>query len=231
MDWPQAIEHLAVSIVKIATPRGSGTGCFISCSRETKLFGIATAAHVVNQAHYWEEPIRIEHPATSQSVVLRHAERSIILAEHRDTAVIVFTGDDKLLPSYNLPLVPEQMNLKVGSEVGWLGFPAICPYNLCFFTGRVSCWIEADHAYLIDGVAINGVSGGPVFHLGERFPVITGVVSAYLPNRATGDSLPGLSVVRDVEQFHDIAKRFASLDEAKKHESAPEAPSELEPKE
>jgi hypothetical protein len=230
MDWPEAIEQLAVSIVKIATPRGSGTGCIISCSKESQLFGIATAAHVVNQAHYWDELIRIEHPATNQSIVLSHTQRSIILAEHRDTAVIVFAGDHKLLPNYNLPLVPEQMNLKVGCEVGWLGFPVVSPNNLCFFTGRVSCWIESHHAYLIDGVSINGVSGGPVFHLGEKFPVITGVVSAYLPNRLAGDSLPGLSVVRDVEQFHDIAKRFASLDDAKKHESAPEAPPESDKK-
>ena len=74
----------------------------------------------------------------------------------------------------------------------------------------------------MDGVAINGVSGGPAFHVTgvEEMPVlIMGVVSAYVPNRATGETLPGLSVVRDVAQFHELAPTFASLDQAKSAES------------
>jgi hypothetical protein len=43
--------------------------------------------------------------------------------------------------------------------------------------------------YLVDGVAINGVSGGPVFD--DRCH-LAGLVSAYLPNRvAPNTTLPG----------------------------------------
>jgi hypothetical protein len=47
--------------------------------------------------------------------------------------------------------------------------------------------------YLIDGVAINGVGGGPVFAaLKNDQPQLLGTISAYMPNRMRGDALPGL---------------------------------------
>ena len=42
---------------------------------------------------------------------------------------------------------------------------------------------------------------------------------AYVPNRVTGELLPGLSVIRDVVQFHELAPTFESLSEAKESES------------
>jgi len=66
------------------------------------------------------------------------------------------------LPEDLVPLRPIQNALPIGVEVGWLGYPAIGPWTLCFFRGNVSARQEA--SYLIDGVAINGVSGGPVFY-------------------------------------------------------------------
>ena len=39
--------------------------------------------------------------------------------------------------------------------------------------------------------------------------------SAYVSNRATGDTLPGLSIARDVSHFHDAISAIKSLDEAK----------------
>ena len=82
----------------------------------------------------------------------------------------------------------------------------------------------------MDGVAINGVSGGPAFHLTtvENMPVIImGVMSAYVPNRATGEVLPGLSVVRGVAQFHELLPTFESLDQAKSQESPPAVPAPI----
>jgi hypothetical protein len=78
-------------------------------------------------------------------------------------------------------------------------------------------------AYLVDGVAINGVSGGPAFHLGEHFPIIIGVVSAYIANRVTGETLPGMCVVGDVTRFHEVINHFKSMEEAKKKETPPAA--------
>lgn len=225
-DWPAAIRLLVNYLVKIETPRGSGTGFVISAATSKRLIGIATAAHVVSQAHYWEEPIRITHQTTGRSFVVRHSERAILLEQSRDTAAIVVENEDGFLPQETLPLAPEDKMLRTGHEVGWLGFPSVSPSNLCFFTGRTSCWVQTEGAYLIDGVAINGVSGGPVFHIGRYYPVIIGVISAYLANRATGEALPGLAVARDVKQFYEVIKRFKTIDEAKKEETeaTPPAP-------
>ncbi len=228
LTWSQAVEVIEPHVVRIATPQGSGTGFLISNGRNNAVCGIATAAHVVDHAHYWEEPIRIEHVSSGKSVVVRRQERAVFLDAGRDTAAILFSRAELPFPSEPLPLAPKDMFLKVGNKIGWLGFPAIPAASLCFFSGDISAWLEAQKAYLVDGVAINGVSGGPAFHtifVGEAGRVvIIGVVSAYVPNRATGDVLPGLSVVRDVSQFHELAPTFASLDQAREAEPPADAP-------
>jgi hypothetical protein len=50
----------------------------------------------------------------------------------------------------------------------------------------VIAYDEADNRYLIDGVAIHGVSGGPAFaKQKEDSHQLVGVVCAYMPNRAS----------------------------------------------
>jgi hypothetical protein len=213
---------------EISTPRGSGSGFLISNGKQNAICGIATAAHVIDHAHYWEEPIRIDHVTSGKSIVVRRNERAVMLDPERDTAALLFLRAELPLPPDPLQLAPKDKFLKVGSEIGWLGFPAIPAANLCFFVGTVSAWLQQQRAYLVDGVAINGVSGGPALHAadidGKPFVAIMGVVSAYMPNRATGEVLPGLSVVRDVSQFHELAPTFASLDQARAAESRAEPP-------
>lgn len=223
MSWQKAIEGISSFVVRISTPQVSGTGFLVSHSTVEPVCGIATAAHVIQHAHYWEEPIRIDHLASGKSLMLHHNERAI-LTEGHDTAAIVFHKGDMPLLDSPPKLVPEGRSLKVGIEVGWLGFPAISPLNLCFFSGRTSCFLPQEHAYLVDGVAINGVSGGPTFFISGNEFLIVGVVSAYIANRATGEALPGLSVVRDVTQYQELIKRFKSMDEAKSKETKPEPP-------
>lgn len=224
IEWSAAIETITPHVVRIATPGGSGTGFLVSNNNSHTIAGVATASHVVNHAHYWEEPIRIDHIASGKSIVIRHNQRAVFLDEQRDTAAVLFNFGDIPFPHAPLPLVPPKMFLKVGNEIGWLGFPAIQAASLCFFAGSVSAWLDPQKAYLVDGVAINGVSGGPAFHLtgdANAPMLLIGVVSAYVPNRATGEVLPGLAVVRDVSHFHELAPTFASLDQAR--EAAPPA--------
>lgn len=225
IDWPDAVAQLEPYVVKISSPRGSGTGFVLSMSPSSGLMVVATAAHVIDNAHYWEEPIRIHHPSSNGTVMLRAAQRAIFLEEGLDTAAIIFAKDVLPLPSSMLELPPEEKHLKVGFEIGWLGFPAVAPNQLSFFSGRISSWVEQPNRYLVDGVAINGVSGGPAFFLkGGTGMVVIGVVSAYIPNRATGETLPGVCVVRDVQQFQDLAKKFANVAEAKQEETVPSDP-------
>lgn len=225
-EWYEAVEFLTPYIVRILTPQGSGTGFLVSCSKNTGLVGIATADHVISHAHYWQEPIRIEHQASGKSILLRHTDRAINSQPLTDTAGVVFERGELILPTDALQLTPPKQHFKAGVEIGWLGYPAIPQASLCFFTGHISAWIETEQAYLVDGVAINGVSGGPAF-ITDR--MLVGVVSAYIPNRATGEPLPGLAVVRGVDQFHDLARSFRSLDDAKA-QASPAIPPSTSPK-
>lgn len=225
IDWQDAVEMIKPHVVKILTPQGWGTGFLIANSRSHGLCGIATAAHVVNHAHFWEEPIRVEHYASGDSLVVRHTARSILLAEGgQDTAAIVFDPQTLPLPDRPLELTPEGHYLKIGNPVGWVGFPVIAPIQLCFFGGRASAWLESDSTYLIDGVAVNGVSGGPAFSLAGPGMMVIGAISAYRANRATGEALPGLAVVTDVAQFHGVINSFKSLEAAKEQESTAAVP-------
>lgn len=221
MEWWQAVDAVAPYVVQISTPCGSGSGFLISRSNVTPLRAIATAAHVVNDSHWWEEPIRLYHPTSGKTHILRNSDRAVVFRHEMDTAAILFDGDDLPLPAQPLEMIPEGNYLKVGNEIGWPGFPAVSPLDLCFFTGCVSTWNEALRTYLVDGVAINGVSGGPaVTIIGGKQIVLIGVVSAYIPNRATGEILPGLSIVRDVAQFQELAKQVKTLDQAPKGQTA-----------
>ena len=220
-EWYNIVEKLTPYVVRIWTPQGSGTGFFVSCSKNTPLCAVATADHVINHAHYWEEPIRIEHISSGKTLFLRQGDRAINTNPATDTAAIIFERKDVVVPGDGVPLTPKDQHFKPGVEIGWLGFPAIPRANLCFFSGRISAWIEPENAYLVDGVAINGVSGGPAFIIGD---MLIGVVSSYIPNRATGEPLPGLAVVRGVNQYHELAQEFETMDQAKAQETPPTEP-------
>ena len=102
-------------------------------------------------------------------------------------------------------------------EIGWLGYPVIDPDTPCFFSGTISARKESRRAYFIDGVAINGVSGGPVFHLPSEDAndiQIIGAISDYYPNMSLGQPLPGLAQARDVSHFHAIFSHIKTIDEA-----------------
>jgi hypothetical protein len=227
-------------VVKIATPRGYGTGFIFTYAGDPKLWGIATAAHVIREAHVWYEPIRIEHPVSGKSIVVRSGERGVQLDLDLDTAFIVAEMGEIPFPGAVHRLIPKGFRVKVGDEMGWVGFPALegASGELCFFSGKVSAWLPQNRAYLVDGVAIHGVSGGPAFVLSGTEIFVVGVVSAYHPHRLPGETWPGLCVVRDVMLLQTIVERLRSLAEAKKQETPrsevqvpppAEAPGESEP--
>jgi hypothetical protein len=223
VDWSDGIDVVKPYVVRIITPQGGGTGWLVSRSQSTELVAVATASHVIEHAHFWEQPIRLHHVASGAAVILRSADRAIHADTERDTAGIVFSKGDVPFPADVLPLLDEGKLMRAGSAVGWVGFPGLAKSNLCFFSGHISAFVNDPDMYLVDGVAINGVSGGPAFRVdGNAAVEIIGVVSAYIPNRATGEVLPGVAVVRDVSQFHDLATRFKNFDQAKEAETPPD---------
>jgi hypothetical protein len=96
-----------------------------------------------------------------------------------------------------------------------------------FFSGNVSAVWNFRNAYLIDGVAINGVSGGPVVYSpdasGDNVQIV-GAISAYRANRATGEALPGLSIAQDVAHFQAMLSHVRTLEEAEHRRTAPQPP-------
>ena len=222
MNWAQVVDKVTPHIVKIETQTGHGTG-FLSLYNENKtLCGIATALHVVEHADKSQQPIRITHYDSRKTIYLDANARGIFTNLEADSAVILFAKDDFPFPQDDfpfpqdpIPLFSSDSVINIGVEVGWLGFPAFAPYELCFFSGHISAKQEASKAYLIDGVAIHGVSGAPVFYATETEGVqIVGAVSAYQANRAIGEALPGLLIAQDVSHFHEVASKIQSIDEA-----------------
>ena len=220
MNWAQIVEKVLPYVVKIETPRGYGTG-FLCFYNEPKNFcAIATAHHVIDHAERWQEPMRLHHNASGKIAFLKESDRVIVSDKGKDSAVILFPVDSLPMPEELIKLRPIQRRLQIGVEVGWLGYPAVTG-TLCFFSGSISAFQESRHAYLIDGVAISGVSGGPVLHSHTTEGVqIVGSITAYV---AEGEKL-GLSVAQDVSHFHEAAAHIKSIDQALEQESEPTEP-------
>jgi Trypsin-like peptidase domain len=225
-EWFELVNLLASSIVKIETSQGHGTGFLCSYNESRELIAIATAHHVVEHADKWQQPIRIHNVTSSRAVVLQEADRVILPDTDKDSAVII-TGTLKVsalnFPEEPVGLLEVGKHKKVGVEVAWLGYPSIGPDTLCFFRGTISAYQPAISSYLIDGVAINGVSGGPVFSRTPEGVQIVGAISAYMPNRLTDSMLPGLSIAQDVTHFHSIVAKMKDRDEAAKKKREQEA--------
>jgi hypothetical protein len=223
MNWDEAIKQISPHVVKIETPDGFGTG-FLAFYNDNKTWcGIATAAHVVSHADLWQQPIRVHHEGSKRPRFLNLHDRVIMVDYSTDSAVVLFPKGDLELPQIPIALLPAGQPCGIGIDVGWLGYPTIEPHTLCFFAGTVSARqsiMQTRSSYLIDGVAINGVSGGPVFHC--RTPndnmnlnlEIIGTVSAYQANRARGEVLPGLLRAQDVSHFHDVMQYVRDIEEA-----------------
>ncbi len=217
MNWDQVVKKVSPHIVKIETQSGHGSGFLFMYNDNKSWCGIATAAHVLYQADKWKQPIQIFHSESNQTLFLQATERVITIDWETDSAVLLFNKVELPLPQDLIPLLPSSSPLSIGLEVGWLGFPAIESFTLCFFSGIISARQDFRKAYLIDGVAINGVSGGPVLYsTGTEGIQFIGTVNAYKANRVTGEALPGLLIAQDVSHFHGVLQHVRSVDEANK---------------
>src|SRR5580704_17319003 len=158
MNWNEVVDRVTPYVVKIETPEGHGTGFVCLYNDDKSLCGIATANHVIQHADIWKQPIRLIHFPSKSMQFLKDEDRFIYDDQVNDSAVILFSPENLGLPQSLINLFPTVDQLPIGAEVGWLGFPALGANTLCFFSGNVSAREESQHSYLIDGVAINGVS-------------------------------------------------------------------------
>lgn len=219
MSWQSSHKKILPYVVRIQTQAGEGTGFLFGYNSSKTIAAIATAAHVIEEASDWKQPIKIVHYQSSKEIFLPDSERVFHLDRKRDSASILMKADKLPFPKDTFPLMDPTKFKSVGSELGWVGFPSVAYPELCFFTGRVSAFLHETDCYLIDGVAINGVSGGPVFaDNANDAPEIVGSISSYLPNRTGAGTLPGLLRAQDISTFQTTLQSLKSLDEARKKE-------------
>ncbi len=226
MDWQNDHNTIKDYLVRIETQQGSGTGFLFGYNQRKTIAAIATASHVIEEAHDWKQPIKLIHYITNTEIFLTNDERAVWLDRKHDSASILIAQDALPFPKETLPLLDPDRYKTIGSEVAWMGFPSVAYPDLCFFAGHISAFFGSNDYYLIDGVAINGVSGGPVFSKTvidkQEKTQIIGTVSAYLSNRVRGEALPGLLRAQDISPFHKTLQTLKNLDEAKEKEEQAE---------
>ncbi len=219
MHWNEVVEKVMPSVVRIETTQGHGTGFLCFFNDKKTVFGIATAWHVIKHADKWQEPIFLTNAQNGKSAMAPASTRVVHKDPKNDSAVILLNIKeiDLGIPETALSLRDTDKKLAIGLEVGWLGFPGIVDIP-CFFAGTVSAWYATQNAYLIDGVAING---GPVVFSDPADGVqIVGTLAAYIPNRASAEPMPGLSMAQDVSHFTVVYKYVQSVDEARRQKEA-----------
>jgi len=198
--WAKAVGKVSKAVFRVEIGDAGGTAFAVSISSEKGEQGhammLATANHVIEGASNTDPAISII--SMDGELELDNTDSDIFLyrlgPEEFDTGLIVVRTKEPVLSLEDLtPVFPHEFIPARGAEVGWMGFPALAWPEPCFFKGALSGYLYDPHVYLIDGVAINGVSGGPVFNVE---PTIFGIVSAYLPNRPDDETtLPGLMLV------------------------------------
>ena len=212
-SWAAAVELIAQQVVAIRTPTCSGTG-FVSYGRRRGTRIVATAQHVVEAAIDNEEQILVRHGQVILTLGMKGLDTRFV---HKttagiDSAILVFPTADLPLPKVRILNPAEAGRIKVGTEVGWLGFPALATVTdqLCFFSGRVSA-VDSAGRYLLDGTNVHGCSGGPAFCITLDGPRIIGVISQYIPNDNFRDErgeriglAPGLTGITSVINYTRI---------------------------
>lgn len=153
---------------------------------------LATAWHVVSDAEKGTST-RLCDQHGAEVVRSKGGNMAVMeIGSDIDCGLIVVTSEKEIFSrDLLLPVLPWEVHLRRGTEVGWLGYPGITEPELCFFHGHISGMRQKPPVYLVDGVAINGVSGGPVF---DNRCHLAGLVSAYQPNAVDeSTTLPGVS--------------------------------------
>jgi len=208
--WVEAAEIIYPHVAKLEMPDSAGSGFYIATRtvKKEKRAVIATAAHVIEHAFKWAEPIRLT--GHKSSTMLMPGQYEMQSSDGLDLAIIEVPWEAVDFPAQPLPTANPKDVLPTGSPIAWCGFPNIVEGINCLFSGHISACVVSNGDYLIDGVVIHGVSGGPAFLYDGGEITIIGLLTQYLPNRQTGESLPGLGVVRRInpltEYFDDQAK-------------------------
>lgn len=218
MNYEEAYKEMSNCILKIETPNCYGTG-FI-CFDNESFIGIATANHVVKFAHTEQYPIKITHYNSQKSLWILPGCYNTVNREEADSSFIfigkhIINFSDIITESIIPKFLNNEDNINIGCNACWLGFPNITPNTLCIFSGIISSKVNiSGNLYIIDGVSIHGVSGGPVVVLTDNGYKVIGIVTGYQPNVVNENNvLPGLMYSRDVSHFLNVLHEINSFEQ------------------
>lgn len=213
LDWHEVVDRFFPSVFKIDTHDSGGTAFAFSISQNTNNKKhhtlLATAWHVLSSSEGTRSHIKITNSAGNMEWNDENDDIYILKlgSDEADTALIMVESINPMLNATSLlPILPFDSQLARGSNIGWLGYPGITDPELCFFSGHVSGYLNNPPTYLVDGVAVNGVSGGPVF---DNRCHLVGMMTAYIPNQIDQTrTLPGLSAVTPINAIRFWAEEY-----------------------
>jgi hypothetical protein len=206
MSYNHAYRKVKPYVVRIEIDIGEertqcGTGFLLGHGRSGRVAAVATSFHVVSPAQGTSKEILITHEASQKSTSIRLTEDTIRFDEQADCATLIIPADVFPFPQNALPTISNDQKVVPGVPVAWMGFPEPTYAHLCFFAGHISCFLPSSNEYLIDGAAMHGLSGGPVFTECDEEVFLVGTVLSYGPEKERVDGLPGLTLAHHLGIF------------------------------
>jgi hypothetical protein len=205
LPWHEVVEKMAPITFRVYAGDIVGTAFIVSLAHNNagQSAILATAWHVIEDAA--SKPIDVQIVSSDRRTIFdTHVDEMRVQqigSTANDTGLIFLKSRKPIIEFGQLvPILDFRSMIMRGTEVGWLGFPGLADPEICFFHGYVSAFLNEPPTYLIDGVAISGVSGGPVF---DDSCHLIGLVSAYLPNRVSRQTtLPGMSALMPINAIN-----------------------------
>lgn len=181
-NWWDIAESLARQTFQVRRESCCGTAFLVSqgIEQESTLrhYCFATAWHVI------EDVLKDERFALFRS----HDKLAIDVDTNRIMTtrlgpsefdlgfVFLRTVDNLLQPEEMMPVRGLKTFPSLGEDLGWYGYPGSLEHEPMFCRGTLACFRTDPYAYLINGIAYPGMSGGPV---SDQYGWVVGVVSEW----------------------------------------------------